>query len=124
MVRNYLAAQIDWNAALAKYGLVGVTLLALGAFLYYKVWPIAQGQWEETQKARRARMDLADKILLDNAEHSRQMMNTTIKEFGDALRESNRESRSVVDQLRALTNETKNIADHVETLTNEVRRNQ
>lgn len=115
--------QIDFNAAYAKYGLLGVSILALGAFLYYKVWPVALAHWQENQKAKRARMELADKVLMEHAEASRVMMNTTIKEFAEALKESNRESRSVVEQLRALTNTTATVAEHVENLTDEVRRN-
>lgn len=120
-----LLMQIDWNvvnAAFARYGIWGVLLLLVGFFLYKKVWPEILSQWQESRKAKQARAALADKVLLDNAEQNRQMMNTTIKEFADALRASNRESRSVVSQLQALTAETRKQNEHLEALTEEVRK--
>lgn len=119
-----LFIQIDWNVvntAFAKYGIWGVIALLAMVFFYKKVWPKIEQHWDESRKQKHARAALADKVLLDNAEQNRQMMNTTIKEFADALRASNRESRSVVSQLQALTAETRKQNEHLEALTNEVR---
>lgn len=117
--------QLDWgvvNATFARYGLWGIVVLACALFLYKKVWPVAEAQWRASQQAKQARMDLADKVLLENAEQNRRMMDTTIKEFADALRASNQESRSVVSQLQALTAETRKQNEHLEALTAEVRK--
>jgi hypothetical protein len=127
-----LLAQLDWNivnATFARYGIWGVSAFLIGLFLYKKVWPEILSQWRESRQAKRDREALADKVLLENAEQNRQMMNTTIKEFADALRASNRESRSVVSQLQALTADNKKqnellhtVSEHLETLTAEVRK--
>lgn len=121
---NY-AFQIDWNvvnATFARYGIWGIGALGLGLFFYKKVWPEILVQWQESRKAKQARAALADKVLLDNAEQNREMMNTTIKEFADALRASNRESRSVTAQLQALTGETRKQNALLQALTDEVKR--
>lgn len=117
--------QIDWgvvNAAFAKYGIWGVLALLALLFFYKRVWPKIETSWDESRRAKLARAELADKVLLDNAEQNRKMMDTTIREFADALRASNRESRSVVSQLQALTTETKKQNEHLEALTDEVRK--
>lgn len=115
----------QWTQKASEYGLIGLVLLALGLFIYKKLWPVIEKRLADAdlrEKENLQRWEDQGKLFAESLRHEREDNSRRFEDQGKIFMESLRVQQVLAAETHRESIKTQNkIADKLETIDRRIR---